>query len=75
MSKLYGNGFCYNIGDLVEFTYGRLGASITRIGIVVGQSLRMTKDNVYRIRTNEKDYFIPRTKIKLLSKVEKDTSK
>ena len=67
--------FLYDIGDLVEFTHGRLGASITRIGIVVEQSLRMTKDNVYKIRTNEKDYFIPRTNIKLLSKVGNSTSK
>jgi hypothetical protein len=74
MNKRLG-GFLYNIGDLVEFTHGHLGASVKRIGIVVEQSLRMTKDNVYKIRTNEKDYFIPRTHITLLSKAGNSTSK
>jgi hypothetical protein len=66
MGKLY---FQYNIGDLVKFTHGHLGASITRTGIVIGQSFRYTKDNVFKIRTEGKDYWVPRTRIELLSKV------
>ena len=67
--------FRYNIGDLVKFTHGHLGAAATKIGIVVEQSLRMTKDNVYKIRAEGKDYWIPRTSIELLSKVVSPTSK
>jgi len=68
MGKAY---FHYNIGDLVEFTHGHLGAAATKIGIVIEQSLRMTKDNVYKIRSGEKDYWIPRTRIELLSEAAK----
>jgi hypothetical protein len=72
MGKIY---FRYDIGDLVEFTHGHLGASIKRIGIITEQSLRMTKDNVYKIRAEEKSYWIPRTMITLLSKATKASSK
>jgi hypothetical protein len=63
--------FRYHAGDLVEFTYGHLGASVKKIGIVIEGSLRMTKDNVFKIRADEKDYWIPRTRITLLSKATK----
>ena len=43
----------YNVGDLVEFKYGRLGMSITKIGIVVEQSIYYTKDNLYKIKVKE----------------------
>ena len=64
--------FYYNIGDLVKFTIVRNTEEykhhVEKIGIVVEQSLRMTKDNVFRIRANDRDYWIPRPRITLLSK-------
>ena len=39
----------YNVGDLVEFKYGRLGMAITKVGIVVEQSLNYTKDNFIKL--------------------------
>ena len=65
----------YNVGDLVEFRYGRLGASVTRVGIVVEQSINYTKDNLYKIKVKEKDYWIRSSHITLLSKASKVASK
>ena len=65
----------YNIGDLVEFKYGRLGASVSRVGIVVEQSINYTKDNLYKIKVKGKDYWIRSSHITLLSKAPKGVSK
>jgi len=65
----------YNIGDLVEFIHGRLGASITRTGIVIDRSFRFTRDNRYKIRAEGKDYWVARPMITLLSEVTKAGSK
>ena len=65
----------FNIGDLVEFIHGRVGASITKTGLVVERSYRMTKDDMYKIRTDEKDYWISRPRITLLSEAVKASSK
>jgi len=65
----------YNVGDLVEFNYGRLGASVKLVGIVVEQSINYTKDNLYKIKVKEKDYWIRSSHITLLSKAPKGSSK
>jgi hypothetical protein len=58
----------FKVGDLVEFIYGRLGASVNKYGIVVERMSGMTRDDMYKIRAGAKDYWIPRTRIELLSK-------
>jgi hypothetical protein len=65
----------YNVGDLVEFKYGRLGMAITKVGIVVEQSINYTKDNLYKIKVKEKDYWIRSSHITLLSKAPKGVPK
>tara|TARA_R110002020_G_scaffold164816_14_gene351837 strand:+ start:752 stop:970 length:219 start_codon:yes stop_codon:yes gene_type:complete len=65
----------YNVGDLVEFKYGRLGMAVTKVGIVVEQSLNYTKDNLYKIKVKEEDYWIRSSHITLLSKAPKAVSK
>ena len=65
----------YNVGDLVEFKYGRLGVSVTKVGIVVEQSLNYTKDNFYKKKVKDKDYWIRSSLITLLSKAPRRVSK
>jgi len=64
--------FHYNIGDLVSFTLTRqtedYNHKIEKVGIVVEQQLRMTKDNVFKIKAGDEHYWIPRPRITLLSK-------
>ena len=64
--------FLYNIGDLVEFVEGRVGASRKRTGIIVAQSFRFTKDNQYNIKTEDgKDHWVSRPRLTLLSEAVK----
>jgi hypothetical protein len=62
----------YNLGDLVRFTTTRqtedYNHTIEKVGIVVEQSYRMTKDNVFKIKVEDEYYWIPRPRITLLSK-------
>tara|TARA_R100001510_G_scaffold32469_1_gene28991 strand:+ start:1622 stop:1849 length:228 start_codon:yes stop_codon:yes gene_type:complete len=75
MSKIYGSGFRYNIGDLVKFRYDRMNVIDYKVGIVVEQSYRITRDNMFKILVKGKYYWQPADKITLLSKVEKEASK
>ncbi len=75
MIKNYKDYEPYSVGDLVEFKYGRLGMSVTKIGIVVDQSINYTKDNLYKIKVKEQDYWIRSSHITLLSKAPKGSSK
>jgi hypothetical protein len=65
----------YELGDLVSFQASRTTEDFLnlekKVGIVVARSLRMTKDNVYKIRTEGRDYWISRTGLTLLSKATK----
>ena len=64
--------FQYDVGDLVEFVEGRLGASRKRTGIVTQQSFRFTKDDRYKIKTQDgKDVWTERWRMTLLSKAVK----
>jgi hypothetical protein len=67
--------FSFNIGDLVEFIHGHLGASVKRIGLIVERSLKPTRDDMYKIQSNEKYYWICGTRIEMLSKATKGSSK
>jgi len=64
----------YNIGDLVEFIHGHLGASIKRTGIVIDAGAQR-RDKIYKIRAEGKDYWISAPRIEMLSKVVKASSK
>ena len=74
-NKTYGSGFRYNIGDLVEFRHGHLGASVLKVGVVVEQSYRITRDNMFKILVKDKYYWKSADKITLLSKATKGSSK
>ena len=64
--------FQYDVGDLVEFVEGRVGASRKRTGIIIEQSFRFTKDNKYKIKTEDgKDHWVSRPRLTLLSEVVK----
>jgi hypothetical protein len=67
--------FSFNVGDLVEFTHGHLGASVQRIGLVVERSLKPTRDDMYKIQSNEKYYWICSTRMEMLSEAAKHVSK
>ncbi len=59
----------FNVGDLVKFTHGHLGASAQKVGLITEQSYTSSKDNIYKIKTDKKEYWIPRSCIELLSSV------
>ena len=65
----------YELGDLVSFKVSRQTEEYNdfeiKVGIVTARSLRMTRDNVYRIKTEEKDYWVSRPRLTLLSKATK----
>ena len=65
----------YNLGDLVSFKVSRQTEEYNdfeiKVGIVTARSLRMTRDNVYRIKTEENDYWVSRPRLTLLSKATK----
>ena len=64
--------FHYNIGDLVEFVEGRVGASRKRTGIIIAQRFRFTTDNQYKIKTEDgKAHWVSRPMLTLLSEVVK----
>lgn len=63
----------FNIGDLVQFKHTFLKTYQVKTGVVVEQSLRMTKDNVFKIiASNGKQYWIPAPQITLLSRAGKE---
>ena len=79
MSKPYGDGFRYNIGDLVKFKVARhtedYHSYVEKVGIVVEQSYRITKDNVFKIKVEGAYHWMPAPMITLLSKAEKTAAK
>jgi|TARA_R100000388_G_scaffold55468_2_gene41110 hypothetical protein len=78
-NKSYGDGFRYNLGDLVKFKVARHTEDylsyIEKVGIVVEQSYRITKDNVFKIKVDDEYHWMPAPRITLLSKAEKAASK
>ena len=69
--------FAYQIGDLVSFTQVRQtedyveDSSLT--GVVVKQRFVFTADNKFLVRTPERDYWVSRPLLTLLSKAENKT--
>jgi hypothetical protein len=66
--------FAYNIGDLVSFTSRRLTEDyiddFVLTGVVIKQRYVFTADNKFLVQTPEKDYWVPRPSLKLLSRAE-----
>jgi hypothetical protein len=70
----------FEIGDLVQFSeysfFDEYYNSFEKIvGIVVERSFKHVEDTTYKIKANEKDYWIEEDKIILLSKAPKGVSK
>ena len=64
--------FTYNIGDLVSFKSRRVNEDYVSVdvltGVVIKQRYVFTADNKFLVRTPEKDYWVPRPSLTLLSK-------
>jgi hypothetical protein len=56
------------IGDLVEFTYGRVGGQIERIGIFAERGYY----GIHKVISENKTYWVPEASIKLISMKRKD---
>ena len=69
--------FAYNIGDLVSFTQRRLTEDyiddFVLTGVVIKQRYVFTADNKFLVQTPEKDYWVTRPALTLLSKAENKT--
>tara|TARA_A100001515_G_scaffold11163_1_gene8816 strand:+ start:632 stop:847 length:216 start_codon:yes stop_codon:yes gene_type:complete len=67
--------FRFNIGDLVSFTSRRLAEEhvddVVLTGIVIKQRFVFTADNRFLIKTPEKDYWVPRPALTLISTANK----
>ena len=66
--------FEYNIGDLVSFTDGRITEDyideLVTTGIIVKQRFVFTADNKFLVKTPEKDYWVSRPALTLLSRAQ-----
>ena len=67
--------FAYQIGDLVSFKSRRLTEDciddFVLTGVVIKQRYVFTADNKFLVRTPEKDYWVPRPSLTLLSRGKK----
>ena len=66
--------FAYQVGDLVSFKSRRLTEDyiddFVLTGVVIKQRYVFTADNKFLVRTPEKDYWVPRPSLTLLSKAQ-----
>jgi hypothetical protein len=66
--------FAYQVGDLVSFNSRRLTEDyiddFVLTGVVIKQRYVFTADNKFLVRTPEKDYWVPRPSLTLLSKAQ-----
>ena len=66
--------FAYNIGDLVSFSSRRLTEEyindVVLTGVVIKQRFVFTADNKFLVRTPEKDYWVSRPSLTLLSRAQ-----
>ena len=69
--------FHYQIGDLVQFKHNHLNVIRVLTGIIVERSLRMTRDDMYKIKVENpnRSFWQCRTKLELLSSVVKPDPK
>ena len=69
--------FEYQLGDLVSFTDGRITEDyvdeLVTTGIIIKQRFVFTADNKFLVRTPEKDYWVPRPSLTLLSRAQNKT--
>ena len=69
--------FAYQVGDLVSFNSRRLTEEyindVVLTGVVIKQRFVFTADNKFLVRTPEKDYWVPRPSLTLLSEAENKT--
>ncbi len=69
--------FEYQLGDLVSFNSRRLTEEyiddFVLTGIVIDQRLVFTADNKFLVKTPEKDYWVPRPSLTLLSRAQNKT--
>ena len=77
MNNYNGAEFTYGIGDLVSFTDGRITEDyvdeLVTTGIIVKQRFVFTADNKFLVRTPERDYWVSRPLLTLLSRAENKT--
>ena len=69
--------FAYQVGDLVSFSSRRLTEEyindVVLTGVVIKQRFVFTADNKFLVRTPERDYWVSRPLLTLLSKAENKT--
>ena len=77
MNQYNGAEFTYNIGDLVSFNSRRLTEEyiddFVLTGIIIKQRLVFTADNKFLVKTPEKNYWVSRPALTLLSRAENKT--
>ena len=66
--------FAYQVGDLVSFKSRRVNEDYVSVdvltGVVIKQRYVFTADNKFLVRTPEKDYWVPRPSLTLLSRAQ-----
>ena len=71
--------FAYQVGDLVSFNSRRLTEEyindVVLTGVVIKQRFVFTADNKFLVRTPERDYWIARPFLTLLSRAENNNLK
>ena len=74
MNNYNGAEFTYAIGDLVSFRHVRQTEEyiddFTLTGIIIRERFVFTADNKFLVRTPERDYWVSRPALTLLSKAE-----
>ena len=69
--------FAYQVGDLVSFTQARQTEEyvedFTMVGVVIKQRFVFTADNKFLVRTPEREYWISRPALTLLSRAQNKT--
>jgi len=77
MNRYNGAEFTYNIGDLVSFMQRRVTEDYVDdfllTGIIIRERFVFTADNKFLVKTPEKDYWVSRPALTLLSKAENKT--
>tara|TARA_R100000234_G_C4888272_1_gene130336 strand:- start:315 stop:536 length:222 start_codon:yes stop_codon:yes gene_type:complete len=69
--------FAYQVGDLVSFSSRRLTeeyiSDVVLTGVVIKQRFVFTADNKFLVQTPEKDYWVTRPALTLLSRAQNKT--
>ena len=77
MNNYNGAEFTYNIGDLVSFKDGRITEDyvdeLVTTGIIIKQRFVFTADNKFLVQTPERNYWVSRPALTLLSRAENKT--